>query len=129
MALYLLDTDAVADHLNGYEPTTALLEQLLEAGDLLATNAVVVAEIHSGLAEPSRAIADEFLGELAFLDVTPSIARQAGRHRFEAARRGKTLALADVLIAATALHHGATLVTGNVRHYQPTGVRVLALPR
>ena len=31
----------------------------------------------------------------------------------------------DLLIAATALEHGLTIVTGNVRHFRPTGVAVL----
>ena len=32
---------------------------------------------------------------------------------------------ADLLIAATALEHGLTVVTRNVRHFEPTGVSVL----
>ena len=32
---------------------------------------------------------------------------------------------ADLLIAATALEHGLTVVTGNVRHFEPTGVPTL----
>ena len=31
----------------------------------------------------------------------------------------------DLLIAATALEHGLTVVTGNVRHFEPTGVPAL----
>ena len=31
---------------------------------------------------------------------------------------------ADLLIAATALEHGLTAVTRNIRHYEPTGVAV-----
>lgn len=31
----------------------------------------------------------------------------------------------DLLIAATALEHGLTVVTRNVRHFDPTGVQVL----
>lgn len=32
---------------------------------------------------------------------------------------------ADLFIAATALEHGLTVVTRNVRHFEPTGVSVL----
>lgn len=32
---------------------------------------------------------------------------------------------ADLLIAATAIEHGLAVVTRNVRHFEPTGVRVL----
>ena len=37
----------------------------------------------------------------------------------------------DLLIAATAIEHGLTVVTRNVRHFEPTGVPVLdpSLPR
>ena len=31
----------------------------------------------------------------------------------------------DMLIAATALVHDFTVVTGNVRHFEPTGVRII----
>lgn len=31
---------------------------------------------------------------------------------------------ADLMIAATALAHGATVVTGNADHFRPTGVRL-----
>lgn len=32
---------------------------------------------------------------------------------------------ADLMIAATALAHGATVVTGNAEHFRPTGVTVV----
>ena len=32
---------------------------------------------------------------------------------------------ADLLIAATALEHGLTVVTRNLKHFQPTGVATL----
>ena len=32
---------------------------------------------------------------------------------------------ADLLIAATALEHGLTVVTGNVQHFEPTAVPTL----
>lgn len=32
---------------------------------------------------------------------------------------------ADLMIAATALVHGATVVTGNAEHFRPTGVKVV----
>ena len=32
---------------------------------------------------------------------------------------------ADILIAATALEHGLTVATRNVRHFEPTGVAVV----
>jgi toxin FitB len=40
-------------------------------------------------------------------------------------KRGQTLPILDSMIAATALAHGLTVATHNVRDFQKTGVRVL----
>lgn len=50
------------------------------------------------------------------------IARVWGELTGRAQRRGQTIAAADGLIAATALHHGLRLATRNVRHFEVTGV-------
>jgi tRNA(fMet)-specific endonuclease VapC len=42
----------------------------------------------------------------------------AGRTAGELQRIGQTIGLADPMIAATALHHGLELVTGNTAHFQ-----------
>lgn len=41
-------------------------------------------------------------------------------------RAGRTVGFVDELIAATALAHGLTLVTRNVRHFETSGCRVLS---
>ena len=43
---------------------------------------------------------------------------QNGRLRAELYAAGKPLEDADLQIAATALYHGLTLVTGNLKHFQ-----------
>jgi len=45
------------------------------------------------------------------------IAKLAGELRQKYAKKGKTLATADVIIAATAITYGLTLITKNVKHY------------
>ena len=54
------------------------------------------------------------------LAVDLSTARRWGRRSGALDHKG-----ADLLIAATALEHGLTVVTRNVRHFEPTGVPVL----
>ena len=54
------------------------------------------------------------------LGIDVPIARRWGRLCGDIGHEGT-----DLLIAATALEHGLTVVTGNVRHFQPTGVAVL----
>lgn len=54
------------------------------------------------------------------LDIDLSTARRWGRLSGELGH-----ATPDLLIAATALERGLTVVTRNVRHFEPTGVPVL----
>ncbi len=54
------------------------------------------------------------------IPVDINIARRWGRLSEELGHSG-----ADLLIAATALEHGLTVVTRNTRHFEPTGALVL----
>jgi len=56
------------------------------------------------------------------LPVTKEIADQWGRTTATARQSGITIATADGLIAATAIEHGLTLVTRNVRDFVHLGV-------
>jgi predicted nucleic acid-binding protein len=56
------------------------------------------------------------------LDVTPAVARASGELRAAREARGRRVAMADMLIAATALTHGLTLVTRNVSDFEGCGV-------
>ena len=54
--------------------------------------------------------------------------RRAGRLRFDYARQGITLSLGDMLIAATALEHGLTLITQNQKHFPLPDLALHPLP-
>lgn len=129
MAYYLLDTDAVIDYLVGITDSVALIQDLNNRGESLCVSAVVVAEIHSSLKPEDLDKADRLLGAFTFLSTSPEAARQAGRWRYEYARRGVTLSTSDVLIAATAHACQAAIVTGNLDDYPMEEVFVLPLPR
>ena len=60
------------------------------------------------------------LHEQRLLPVDLATARRWGQLSAELGHDG-----ADLLIAATALEHGLTVVTRNLRHFQPTGVATL----
>jgi predicted nucleic acid-binding protein len=129
MALYLLDADALIDFTNRYRPTIALLDQLAVNGDRFAVCDISVAEAYSGLGTGASSRLAELLAECEFVAAQLAHARQAGAWRYEFARRGVTLATTDVLIAATALAHNATIVTGNIRHFPMQELSILPLPR
>ena len=99
--------------------------------DTLFLSAVTVGEIERGIEHQriDNPIFAEALGawlertiELyadRILRVTTTIARRWGRLSARIGHGG-----ADLLIAATALEHGLTVVTRNIRHFFPTGVTV-----
>jgi predicted nucleic acid-binding protein len=61
----------------------------------------------------------------AVLDVTPAVARASGELRAVREAQGRRVAMADMLIAATALTHGLTLVTRNLRDFEGCGVTLV----
>jgi predicted nucleic acid-binding protein len=98
--------------------------------DAFALSAVTVEEIFYGLAaRPSPRILAWFESFVSrrcrVLDVTAPIARQAGQLRGALSLRGRARTQADMLIAATAAHHGLTLATRNERDFHDCGIAVL----
>lgn len=121
----MLDASFLIDHLKGDDLAVRRFDDLLEAGDEPLVNMVAVCEVQAGLApadeRPFRAI----LAAAEFVQSGPDAARDAGRWRRDARRRGGNLSLADAIIAAEAHHSGAAVLTRNVRDYALTPVRVL----
>lgn len=130
--MYLIDTD-VLSALRRPDRNSEIVGWISaqRAADLYLS-VVTVGEIERGIAR-ERARDPGFADRLgAWLDnlvrlyadrilpVDTSVARRWGhltrQHRNDSA---------DLLIAATALEHGLTVVTPNVRHFEPTGVAVL----
>ncbi len=117
MTTYLLDTSVIVDALNGKRGRHALLKQLVEEGHLLACSSIQVTEVYAGLRSHEETTTEELLRSLEYYEVTWEIARLAGILRRDYGRRGVTLALADITIAAVALAHGLALITDNLKHY------------
>lgn len=59
------------------------------------------------------------------LPVNERIAERWGRLSGDSQRRGRTLSTADGLIAATAIEHGLTVVTRNVRDFAGLGIEIV----
>lgn len=96
----------------------------------IAISVITVEEILFGLnrrpIDRVRAWFDQFqAGHCEVLDVTKPIAILAGNLRGQLASRGQVRSQADILIAATAAHHGLTVVTRNVRDFDDCGIAVL----
>ncbi len=120
---YLIDTTFVIDHLRGDRAARDTMARLVELGDELFVNEVVVAESWAGAHSDDDPDLEAFLQFLEFVQPGPTNARAAGRWRAEARTRGWTLSMTDALIAAAAESLDASLLTRNLRDFALTPVR------
>jgi predicted nucleic acid-binding protein len=121
---FLFDTDAISEVLKP-RPAPLYLRWIGQLPrDEQFTSAVVIGEMFRGAcwsAEPWRHLENIESRVLTVVTVLPydvAVARVYGRIQANLSRVGKTLADADLQIAATAIHHGLKVVTGNLRHFE-----------
>ena len=89
---------------------------------MLATTAINLAEIHAGMRPGEEVRTEKFLEGLECYPITKVIARRAGKLKWEWSQKGRTMALDDMLIAATALEYGLTLMTDNQMDFPMRGI-------
>ncbi len=102
-----------------------MVNSLASQRNRLGVCCVSVEELYAGTYQESRAAADRVIGVMDFYDVSLAAAKEAGRYRYEFARRETTLCTADTLIAATAIASGATLITANTRDFPMEDIQLL----
>jgi predicted nucleic acid-binding protein len=129
MALTLIDSDVLVDFVRGLPGVASYIEQLQAGGDTMCTCDIVVAEVEAGLSVTQSSATQPIFDTLVFLNRDIDAARQAGRWRFDYARKGIALSLPDAMIAATAHAHGARLLTRNLSHYPMPELTVLPGPK
>ncbi len=116
----ILDSDVCIEILRGNEK---LMEKRRSIDDDVATTWITASELAYG-AEKSRApkenvtLVTEFLATLPVLGLGLPSVLDFGRWKARLERAGMRVADADLLIAAIALAHGASVVTGNRKHYE-----------
>lgn len=129
--MFLIDTDVLsALRRRVRHPEAVRWLEAQRTADLYLS-AVTIGEIERGIAQQQRRN-PSFARELSIwldrvlawygdriLDVDVPTARRWGRLSGDLGHER-----ADLIIAATALEHGLTVVTRNVRHFEPTGVPV-----
>ena len=86
-------------------------------GHRLGVCCINIAELYAGLGPGQRSLGDLLIDSLETYEFTRHVAKEAGRYRYDFARQGVTLTMADALIAATAVDETATLITANVRDF------------
>ena len=121
---YLFDTDAISEVLRR-KPAAPYLRWLKTVPRVdQFTSAVVIGELYKGAFRSSDSarhlenIEKRVLPAVSVLPYDVATARVYGEVRARLEAAGRVLADADLQIAATALHHGLEVVTGNLRHFQ-----------
>lgn len=123
MSGYLLDTNVLSEVLKK-RPEPRFLERLRGVpARQLSTSAVCVTELRYGAARDPRGmrlwerIAREVLARVRILPLGEAEAIRAGDVLAALEAQGRPIGIEDVLIGATALEAGLTVVTRNVRHF------------
>ena len=111
--MIVLDTTVLIDLLRGHQPAATYLESLAEAP---ACSEVTRVELLRGIRHAEREPAERLMRALQWIGVDEQVARRAGMLG-RSWRRSHALAVADLVIAATAKELGAELATSNVRHF------------
>ena len=109
-----LDSTFCIDLANGVPEARSKAEELAALGERLSIPAPAVTEFLVGaFLQGGRRLAQAsgLVGQLEILDVTEPIAVDAARMGAECARRGEHVGAIDLLIAATAKHHHAPLLS------------------
>ncbi len=114
LALTVLDTTVLIDLLRGHAPAR---DYLAGHERRLVCSEVTRAEIIQGLRSNERDAAERAFAVVRWVAVDESISRRAGALGRRWRRGHRSLALADLVIAATAQELGAELATSNVRHF------------
>ena len=116
----ILDSDVCIEILRGNVEVVAKRQTV---DDDVTTTWITAAELAYG-AENSRnpernvTLVTEFLATLPVVGLNLPAALEFGRQKTRLERAGRRVADADLLIAAIALAHGASVVTGNRKHYE-----------
>jgi toxin FitB len=125
---FLLDTNVVSE-LSNSRPNSQVEEWLVNAVDTdLYISCVTLAEVAKGItilpAGKRRVASQQWLDERLrpwfdgrVLSIDATIAERAGVAIGESQIQGRTMSLADALIATTALVYDLTLVTRNVKDF------------
>jgi len=132
--MFILDTNVISEaRKRNCHPGVAAWITAQDMDDLYIS-AITVLEIQRGISQterqgdaPQAAVFTRWLDEFVLptfngriLAADHAVARIAGRLKWADARD-----LRDPVIAATALVHGATVATRNVRHFEGTGVQLV----
>jgi predicted nucleic acid-binding protein len=124
----LLDTSILIDVLRLGNQRSAWLAELVRGGHTLSTTTLNIAELYAGMRPSEEARTEALLSGMELYELNGASARLAGRLKNTWARKGRTLALADMIVAAIAIERGCALLTDNRKDFPMPEVQLYPLP-
>ena len=117
---FLVDTDWVIDYLNGIQAVAQRFDELRPQG--IGLSIVSLPELYEGVLGADDPQADEsalldFLADIDVMAVDLTVCRIFAEERRRLRTTGTLISDFDLLIGATAIHHGLTLLTNKRRHF------------
>src|SRR5271169_4093594 len=113
----LLDTSVLIDALRRRQGRRELLAQFVRDGHLLATSSLNIAELYAGMRPEEKDQTETFLGALDCYELTANAGRLAGSLKNKWGTKGRTITIADAIVAAIALERDCTLLTDNRKDF------------
>jgi len=124
----LLDTTVLIDVLRNRKGRRELLADMVRGGHTLCTSAMNAAEVYSGLRAGEEVRTEALLDGLEEFEISGRAARAAGKLKGTWSKKGRTVSLADAIVAAIELSSEAPVVRLDSVERQE-GVDTLALHR
>jgi predicted nucleic acid-binding protein len=130
--IYLVDANVLSEPTKS-TPNPRVVDWLRAHEGNVVVDAIVLGELYAGILQhPAGRRRTElerwFESVIGALECVPwdgAVSRRWARLVVQLTRKGRSLPLLDSMITATALEHGLTVVTRNVRDFEETGVRVV----
>ena len=124
----LLDTSVLIDTLRLQHGRRELLAKLIDDGHHLATTAINIAEIYSGVRASEEERTIQLLESLECYAIDAAVGEHAGRLRNFWMKKGHAIALPDVIVAAVTIEQSCVLLTDNRRHFPMPQLKLFPLP-
>src|ERR1700732_2148915 len=114
---FLLDTSVLIDVLRNRNRRRQFIADLVQAGHTLSSSTFNVAELYAGMRSGEEADSEGLLAGLELYELSGSGARLAGKLKNVWSQKGRTLTLADSIVAAVAIENGCQVLTDNQKDF------------
>lgn len=121
--MYCIDTNIALEFLRGNRIVIDRINKELSVGEEIGVTSIVLCELYKGVflsskKETQLSAMEQFVESLIFLEFTKESTKLFGEAYAQLNDDGNMTQENDLMIAAIAKAHGATLVTRNGKHFK-----------